>query len=187
MPAIVRPRRRVVGGGTARKAGASGEPGTAGRGGGVWGVGRSGVAHASWLGPSVGWGLMENVRPCLAQLSFLVSDSLLWVCIGVHIVSACAWYPQVFSNPHPWHPLNYPPTVYLYRGMGCLVFCAIARAKTFREHTTLRRYLCAGAGALQRAARNWRREKPEKVAGDAWEDVGPLAELGAGAASGRPP
>ena len=47
--------------------------------------------------------------------------------------------------------------------------------------------MCAGAGTLQRAARNGRREKPEKVAGDAWEDVGPLAELGAGAASGRPP
>lgn len=119
------------------------------RGGGDGvGVGRSWVAHASWLGRSVGWGLMENVRPCLARLGFPVSDSLLWVCIGVHIVSACAWYPQVFSNPHPWHPPNYPPTVYLYRGMGCLVFCAIARAKTFREHTTHSGGTCVLALAL---------------------------------------
>lgn len=56
-PATVR-RRRVVGWGTARKAGASGEPGTAGEG--------SGVAQAGLAGAVGGLGSLEKVRPRLA-------------------------------------------------------------------------------------------------------------------------
>lgn len=47
---------------------------------------------------------MGKVRPRLAWHCCLDSDSLSLVCVGVHIVSACAWYAQVSPSSHPWHP-----------------------------------------------------------------------------------
>lgn len=140
-------RPRVLGWGTARKAGATGEPGTAGEG-----PRGSPSPRLSWLGPW--WAGVVGERappPRLARLLGL-GRLLVGVCWCPYCVRLCMTCSSVTLAPP-----NYPPTAYLYRGAGCLVLCAMARAKTFRVRT-LGRHL--GAGALQRAA-----QKPRSHSG----------------------
>lgn len=88
----------------------------------------------------------------------------------------CSSVPQFASLAPP----DYPPTVYSYWGTGCLVFCAMARAKTFRVLHTL------VVPVRGRSAAGSAKNAEEKVVGHLGECVGLLAR-GEGAASRWPP
>ena len=49
-----------------------------------------GLLRLGWLGRGGGLGSLGKARPRLAWHGRLDPDSLLLVCVGVHIVSACA-------------------------------------------------------------------------------------------------
>lgn len=57
------------------------------------------------------------------------SDSLLLVCVGVHFLCSPVHDMLSVSQFSSIAPSMYPPIVYLYSKMGCLVICAMARAK----------------------------------------------------------
>lgn len=142
---------RVLGWGPARKAGASGEPGTAAEGP------RGFPGQAGW--GYRGLGSLGKLRPSSPGTAAWTQIACCW-CVLVSILcppvhDMLKRPPVPTPTPTPALP-NYPPTVYLYRGTGCLVFCAMVQAETFRVRT-LWWYLCAGA--LRRAARKMRRRR----------------------------
>lgn len=119
-------RLGILGWGTARKAGASGEPGTAGEG--PWGF------PAKLFVAVVGWGRWERrAPPRLARLLEL-RQLVVGVCWCPYCVSLCMICAKVFPSSHPWHPQITADCVLVW-GMGCLVLCAMARAKTLRVRT----------------------------------------------------
>lgn len=134
-------RPRVLGWGTARKAGASGEPGTAGES-------PRGSPRLSWLGPWWDGVVGEGAPPPrLARLLGLrqLVVGVCWCPYCVRLCMICSSVPQSPSLAPP----NYPPTVYLYRGTGCLVLCAMARGKlsVFAHSAVPVSWRCAAGGA----------------------------------------
>lgn len=137
------------------------------------------VPQARPVGAVVGWGRWGRCAPASPGTAAWTQTACRWcvlvsiLCPPVHDMLKCPQFPSLA-------PPDYPPTVYPYWGTGCLVFCAMARAETFRV-CTLWWYLCAGA--LQRAARKMRRRRW-------WDILGSVLghwRGGEGAASGWPP
>ncbi|KAI5947579.1 Guanine nucleotide-binding protein G(s) subunit alpha isoforms XLas [Manis javanica] len=138
-PATVR-CPRVLGWGPARKAGASGEPGTAGEG--------PGIPQARLVGAMVGWGRWGRCAPASPGTAAWIQTACRWcvlvsiLCSPVHDVLKC---PPV---PIPGTP-KLPADCVLVLGNGLSRVLRHGAGKNFRVRT-LWWYLCAGA--LQRAA-----------------------------------
>lgn len=89
-------RPQILGWGTARKAGASGEPGTAGEG--------PRGSPAKLFVAVVGWGRWERrAPPRLARLLGL-RQLVVGVCWCPYCVRLCMICAPVFPSSHPWHP-----------------------------------------------------------------------------------
>lgn len=141
-PAIVR-RRRVVGWGTARKAGDSGEPGTGGEG--------CGVAQARLAGAVVvGWGRWGRRVPASPGTAAWTQTACCW-CVSVSILCPPV-HDMLKCSPVPIPGTPITRRLCICTGEWAVLCCAPLRGRKLCVFATLRGYLCAGA--LQRQREN---------------------------------
>lgn len=118
-----------------------------------------GFPRLGWLGPWWAGVVGEGAPPPRLARLLGLRQLVVGVCWCPYCVRLCMMCSSVPQFPSPAPP-NYPPTVYLYWGTGCLVFCAMARAKTFvfaHSGGTCALALCSG-----------RREKCGEGGGASW-------------------